>query len=430
MSSLLSTLLPSLHPELGNDQRRAMELLAGDENVFLTGNAGTGKSYVITKFLSKLDRTLYPVLASTGAAAVLIGGRTFHSFFGLGIMEGGVEATVQRALENTRVVKRLKKARGVVIDEISMIPGVALEAAERIAAMARDKDGPWGGLRIVAVGDFAQLPPVTRTGQRDWAFLAPAWQRSEFNSVLLKEVMRTKNEDFAHALNGAREGRLTRDLKNLLEWRTMVDEDHDFEGSLLFARRDEVDRLNAQKLAALDGRMHSFTTRFVGDERFVKSLRMNLPISDTIELKKSALVMIRMNDPEGKWVNGSLGKIVHIDEGQLDIRLLSGKTVTIEKSVFRMNDGEGKELATAANFPVSLAWAVTIHKAQGATLDQVKLNLTRLWEPGQAYVALSRVRDPKDLYIGSWEEKSIIADPKVLEFHRRLSSENIDPKDY
>ncbi|MBS1985820.1 MAG: AAA family ATPase [Bdellovibrionales bacterium] len=420
MSSLLSKLLPSLHPDLGSDQIRAMELLGGDQNVFITGNAGTGKSYVINKFLSKLDRNLFPVLASTGAAAVLIGGRTFHSFFGLGIMEGGIEATVQRALENKRVVKRLNKARGVVIDEISMIPGAALEAAERIAALARGKSGSWGGLRIVAVGDFAQLPPVTRTGQRDWAFLSHAWQRTEFDSILLQEIMRTKNEEFARALNGAREGRVSSELRNLLDWRTITDEDPDFEGSLLFARRDEADRLNAQKLAALDNKVHAFETRFVGDERFVKSLRSNLPIADTIELKRDALVMIRQNDPEGKWVNGSLGKVQYIDEGQLDIRLLSGKTVTVEKAVFRMNDGEGKELATAANFPVSLAWAVTIHKAQGATLDQVRLNLIRLWEPGQAYVALSRVRDPDDLFIGSWDERSIIADPLVKKFHDQL----------
>lgn len=410
-----------MEDSLSQGQLRALGALAGGENVFLTGGAGTGKSYVIRKFLASLERKHFPVLASTGAAAVLLGGRTFHSFFGLGIMEGGLEATVARALENRRVVNRLQKARGVIIDEISMIPGLALDAAERIAMIARGGGGPWGGLRVVAVGDFAQLPPVARSGtERDWAFRSVGWRRTNFQSIALHETMRTREGEFARALNAAREGRVTRELRDLLDWRTMIDEDPDFEGSLLFARRDDADRVNRLRLAQLPGPSRLFATEFKGDERFVKPLRANLPMAEMLELKKDALVMIRQNDPEGQWVNGSLGRIQHIEDEELDIRLLSGRTITLPKANFRLNDGEGKELASATNFPLSLAWAVTIHKAQGATLDQVRVGLHRLWEPGQAYVALSRVRRSDDLFIAGWEENSIIMDPLVQRFHAEI----------
>ena len=161
-----------------------MDQLGGAENVFVTGAAGSGKSFLIERFLRAVaasDEAL-PVLASTGAAAILVGGRTFHSFFGLGILQGGHQATVDRALKNKRLARRLKKARGVMIDEISMLSGQTLRAAEEIARRALDPERPWGGLRMIAIGDFAQLPPVSNQGVRDWAFLDPTLDRTRASS--------------------------------------------------------------------------------------------------------------------------------------------------------------------------------------------------------------------------------------------------------
>lgn len=201
-------------PQLTPSQERAFEVLtATDDNVFLTGVAGSGKSFLIGRFLRHLDEPAklqkdstqlskrFPILASTGAAAILVGGRTFHSFFGLGILEGGVSATVDRAVKNTRLCKRLNTTDGVVIDEVSMISGTVLRAAEAICRKARSSSRPWGGLRVIAVGDFAQLPPVNPhwnpggglapQALRDWAFLDEAWATGQFVPAVLPETMRT-----------------------------------------------------------------------------------------------------------------------------------------------------------------------------------------------------------------------------------------------
>jgi ATP-dependent DNA helicase PIF1 len=420
--SLLESLLSSLHDELGVDQKRALAVLAGEGNVFLTGGAGTGKSYVVQKFVDRVDPEKFPVLASTGAAAILIGGRTFHSYFGLGLMEGGVEATVERVLKNKRVLKRLTKAKGIIIDEISMISGQALEAAEKIACGAREDHRPWGGLKVIGVGDFAQLPPVPQQGRRDWAFQSETWNRSHFQCVEMRETQRARDVDFANILNTLREGTVDEAVRNLLDWRSHIDEDPDFSGSILFARRDDVDRLNRMRLAALPGEATAYPTTFTGDEKYQTMVRRNLPIPEILELKPGALVMFRQNDPMGRWANGTLGRIVECDDGELLVKLLKGRTVSVMPSSFRMLDGAGNELATVKNFPINLAYAVTIHKAQGATLDRVQVRLQNLWEPGQAYVALSRVRSSDDLFIDGWDVRSIIADPMVRNFHERIRS--------
>ena len=177
---------------LSECQRQAFSLLESDHNVFVTGIAGSGKSYLIREFLRHKDPREFPIVATTGAAAILVGGRTFHSFFGLGILEGGVERTVENALRQSRVKKRLKEAQVVVIDEASMLSPEMLEAAEWICRAARKREEPWGGLRIIAVGDFAQLPPVVHgRRERTWAFEHPVWRETQFVPALLRTPFRT-----------------------------------------------------------------------------------------------------------------------------------------------------------------------------------------------------------------------------------------------
>jgi len=423
MTSLLPGLLGTLHSDLNAEQQAALELLNGDDNVFVTGGAGTGKSYLLRKFLQGTDPTRLPVLASTGAAAVLIGGRTFHSFFGLGIMEGGLDACVEKASKDRRVSRRLKKALGFVLDEVSMIPGVALEAAERIASRVRNDSRPWGGLKVIAVGDFAQLPPVSReSSRRDWAFLSGAWQKSQFQSVHLKEMMRAAEDpDFCETLADIRKGVVSERVRKLLNGRAIIEADTEFEGSVLHARKVDVDRINQLRLAQLEGDKKTFETVFSGDERAIKSLQNNLPIPQLLELKVGAFVMLRQNDPAGRWVNGSLGHVKHLSLKDIEVKLSTGRSVELERVKFSLLDAEGNEIASARNFPLSLAYAVTIHKAQGATLDKMIVSLRNLWEPGQAYVALSRVRSAQGLAVDGWDERSIFADPQVTAFHAKIA---------
>ena len=168
--------------------------------------------------------------------------------------------------------------------------------------------------------------------------------------------------------------------------------------------------------------MVTFETEYKGGDMYQKALRQNAPIPEKLNLKREAFVMLRQNDPAGRWVNGSLGYIKSLREDEMEIKLLNGRNVCVPKSRFNMFDADGNEVASALNFPVNLAYAVTIHKAQGATLDKSVVDLRNLWEPGQAYVALSRVRNMADVHVAAWSPGSFKTDPEVEKFHLRLES--------
>lgn len=411
--------------ELTSCQTKALDILERQGNVFLTGAAGTGKSFLLHRYLRGKPSDAFPVVASTGAAAVLIGGRTFHSFFGLGIMEGGVEETILRAMRSRKLVNRLLSAVCVVIDEVSMLSGATLFAAERIARAARGKDEPWGGLRIIAVGDFAQLPPVTPGAmQKDWAFRHQTWKDSAFLPALLDTVMRTKDGDFLDILNFVRAGTVNDDVRTFLDAHTGYAND-DTEGTRLYAHRVRADEFNHRKLDAIPGTPRAFETEYAGEARVLESAKRAMPIPDVLLLKEGALVMMRKNDPQEPqlYVNGSLGHVRRIEDDLLVVELLTGDVVEVEKQKFSYLDGDGKELLSAWNFPVTLAWATTIHKAQGASLDSLIVDLSSLWEPGQAYVALSRVRNPGRLYVERWTPSSIRAEPLVTQLYDAMAEE-------
>ncbi len=406
-------------------QAKALDILERQGNVFLTGAAGTGKSFLLNEYLKDKPSEAFPVVASTGAAAVIIGGRTFHSFFGLGIMEGGVDETVQRALRSRKLTNRLLAAACVVIDEVSMLSGTTLMAAERIARAVRNSDEPWGGLRIIAVGDFAQLPPVTPGAtQKDWAFLHQTWKDSAFLPALLDTVMRSKDADFLDVLNFVRAGTVNDDVRGFLDARTGYAND-DTEGTRLYAHRGSADAFNMRKLDMIPGQPRSFETQYAGDARAVESAKKSMPIPDVLLLKEGALVMMRKNDTNEPqlFVNGSLGTVRRIEDELLVVELLTGDVIEVEPQKFSYLDGDGKELVAAWNFPVTLAWATTIHKAQGASLDSLIVDLSSLWEPGQAYVALSRARNPGRLYVDRWNASSIRAEPLVTRLYDSLAVE-------
>jgi ATP-dependent DNA helicase PIF1 len=417
------------------DQNRALELLKSPNNAFITGGAGTGKSTVIQDFIKNRGDLIKQtaVLASTGTAAILLGGRTFHSFFGLGIMEGGIERVLERALKHRGIVTRLRKTETVLIDEISMIGDDEFRVAEMIARKARNNHAPWGGLRIVAVGDFSQLPPVVKVKptedyfsqvvedipQKPWCFLSETWKDSGFDTVYLKSVVRSHDEYWNKILNELRWGELSREGKELLEERTQG-VSLDFQGTRLYARRLQVEKLNKDRLTMLSGMTREYNTIYIGNAQRIDDLKRNAPVPEVLHVKEGALVMIRQNDPEYRFVNGSQGIVKKLGDEKITIELLTGKTIDLKKVTYSALDAEGEPVATATNFPLTLAWACTIHKAQGATLDRVHVDLKGVWEHGQAYVALSRVRKLEDLTIEGFSEKGLVVDPAVRRFYSQL----------
>lgn len=406
-------------------QQKALDLLNKSENVFLTGVAGSGKSFLLSHFLKDKNSKLFPVVASTGAAAVLVKGVTFHSYFGLGILEGGPEKTIQRALKDGRLKKRITNVDTIIIDEISMIPGVALEVAENICREIRKSEVPWGGIRIIAVGDFGQLPPVSHGGKdKDWAFLNHTWEKTNFQVAYLKTIMRTTDEKFLKVLNFVRNGKMNFEVNEFLSSK-LIDSKikkptDSFTGTILFSHRASVEDYNLKKLQELPTDLLTFKTTYSGSEKFLEAMKKAAPVPDVLQLKVGALVMIRRNDPQGAYVNGSLGTVKSAKEGELKVELLNGSTVKLEPETFSYMNAESEVVAAAENFPVNLAWATTIHKSQGVTLDAATIDLSRIFEAGQAYVALSRVKSSEGLFLSAWNPSAIRSSPEVQSFHNEI----------
>ncbi len=405
--------------ELTPSQKEALRTLKGKNNVFLTGLAGSGKSFLIKSFIESLGNESYPVVASTGAAAILVGGCTFNSFFGLGIFERGAEKTIERALKNRLIKRRLKKTTGVIIDEISMISGEAFSAAEKVARLSLNPEVSWGGLRIIAVGDFSQLPPISRYGEeKDWAFLNPVWKKTNFENAVLTETVRTTDEKLISVLNFVRRGIVNNEVRDFLNSRMF--RPAKFEETHLYAHRKNVEELNLERLGEIKAKEYVFETHYEGDEKHIENLKKNAPIPEVLRLKKGALVMFRQNDIEGRWVNGSLGVVCKLTQKGLKVEKLDGQRLDVDYSEFTLLDAEGMPVAKAINYPLSLAYALTIHKAQGATLDRYLVDLKALWEPGHSYVALSRAKDSSGVFVLNWSTESIKTSSEVLEFHSKI----------
>ncbi len=412
--------------QLSDEQQVALDLLKSGDNVFLTGGAGSGKSFVVRELMKELDSESMPILASTGAAAVLLGGRTFHSFFGIGIMEGGFEATVARGLKDKKLLKRLAKVDGVVIDEISMIPGEALAAAEYLSQMARESTLPWGGMRVIAVGDFGQLPPVTMAGKkRDWCFQHEVWKKTNFLIYQLKYNQRVQESEYLEVLDQIRRGKLDDKGRNFLNSRVR-NHDEDEPGTRLFPRREQSEFYNQKKLKEINQDEFAIPSIYFGEEKFITSLKKNAPVAEELKLKKDCRVLFLKNDAQKRYVNGTRGTVVEIESDHIIVkkdlrdRAGFGREIKVEKMQFSLLDPDGNIKASVIQFPLALAYATTIHKSQGATIDELWCDLSSLWEPGQAYVALSRLRDSSGLHIVRWSERSIITDPAVSLFYSQI----------
>lgn len=299
-----------------------------------------------------------------------------------------------------------------------MISGQLLSVAEKISRFFLEPSEPWGGLRVIVVGDFAQLPPVERGNQKPWAFLFPVWEESKFLPLILQENTRVEDEGFMEILNKVRYGKVDLDVENFLNDKKSASPKA--LTTRLFPLRNQVFEYNIQKLNEMHGSVISIPTIYSGMDPYLSSIKKNAPIDEVLHLKKGATVMVRLNDPMLRYVNGTIGKVVDYDSKEEILKIqIRNRVYDFEKQTFTWMDGQGDVRAKAVNFPIQLSWATTIHKSQGATLDSAWIDLTRFWEAGQAYVALSRVRNSDDLMIQDWSAKSIKADPSVLMFYER-----------
>ena len=413
-------------PTLSPHQQAIVDFAVdGGAHLFLTGRAGTGKTTVTRAILQRLGPKA-AVLAPTGVAAMNAGGQTLHSFFRLPprlITPGDI-----RRLRNARVVRALTT---LVIDEISMVRSDMMQAVDASLRLNRDSAAPFGGVRMVLVGDLAQLPPIAQG--EEGAFLeevyggpfffhAPAFRDAGFTLVELHEVHRQADPDFVEILNAVREGDLNAELAERLNER--VSGRNGLEASathvVLTSTNQAASNINNARLDGITAEPRGFSAKVEGE--FDPRL---YPTDEPLILKTGARVMMIRNDPGGRYVNGSIGEILGFTPDGVKVAV-NGETVTVEKvSWERMRyatdpkTGQLKRetVGSYAQYPLRLAWAMTIHKAQGLTLDKVFLDVSRrLFAHGQAYVALSRARSLEGLELSHpLRPTDIIADPRLFE---------------
>ncbi len=426
--------------KLTEAQKLAIELatLRG-KNLFISGGAGTGKTTLLETLISQMNKLHGPskvfVTATTGISAVGIGGTTLNQFAGLGTVDHlATEADIDAAVEEVMIsrpgaVSRWKKCQCLVVDEVSMLSFTLLNVIHKLANRARDtgKEQPLGGVQVIFVGDFFQLPPVSRTGDKDrrkYCFQSPLWKSIVEETVLLKQPFRQKEAELAGVLEEIRWGTLTEKGQALLSTTgssQMVGQD-----TQLFTHRADVDALNQRELNNLKGKSHSYEATDKGQSGYVKMLQHSCRAPDILQLKERALVCLckTIDLPRG-LVNGLTGVVVGFTKTLknplvLFERLDTSKPVQIQPAVFKMTVGE-HVVSSRTQMPLTLGWGLSIHCAQGMSLDRAVLHLESTFEYGQAYVALSRLRSLQGMRLSApLQAKQIRAHPAVVDFYTKL----------
>ena len=434
---------------MNQEQEDALKGVLKGDNIFLTGQGGTGKSFLIWKIkdaFAEAGKTL-AITATTGCAALLLGhgAKTIHSWASVGLAKEPVSKLVSMIRRGGKGLRRWLTTDALIIDEVSMMTPELFEKLDAIAKAIRMNNKPFGGIQLILVGDFFQLPPVYTDGQETkFMFESPLWKETIKQTIELTQIMRQSDPVFQELLTEVREGRLSDQHLGILEERRGIDWRREkIRPSLLFSRRMEVDYINTTNLKALKGEKHHYeaTTEFspamtkrgisvndVDVQRAIQKLDRDAPYQPTLVLAAGAQVMLINNiDIDAGLVNGSRGVITHFGTGPTYIPYVLFKNkadaIPLPTVVWEAEDPEG---VMRRQIPLVLAYAVTIHKCQGSTLDSALVDIgTSTFEYGQAYVAMSRVKSLEALYVHELDVTAIRAHPKVIAFYDTLRSDAI-----
>ena len=459
-------------------QSSALDILKTGQNVFLTGSAGSGKTYTLNQYIDYLRARRVPVAvtASTGIAATHMSGTTIHSWSGIGIKDELSDRDLSNLSRKQFLADRLKDTAVLIIDEISMLHAKQLNLVSQVLKHVRKNDSAFGGIQIVVAGDFFQLPPIGSKGETNrekFAFMSEAWLDAKFHICYLSEQHRQVSEaangglDLDDILNQIRRQEVTFEAIAALE--ATVDQNVDIKRTRLYTHNLNVNKINDKELADLNGEMMRFEARSVGDSKLVETLKKTVRTQDELILKIGAKVMFIKNNTELGVSNGTMGELIGFaavkiddgkdnsdalieDDGDADttaddkktgdnkktlkgkksaakkdvdqaknkkpatqkmpvVRLNSGREVIAEPEEWIIEDETGEVLASYEQVPLCLAWAITIHKSQGMTLEAAEIDLSRTFELGQGYVALSRLKSLAGLQLLGMNDMSLQLDP-------------------
>lgn len=452
-------------------QSSALDILKTGQNVFLTGSAGSGKTYTLNQYIDYLRARRVPVAvtASTGIAATHMNGTTIHSWSGIGIKDELTDRDLSNLSRKQFLADRLKDTAVLIIDEISMLHAKQINLVSQVLKHVRKNDAAFGGIQVVVAGDFFQLPPIGSKGETNrekFAFMSEAWLDAKFHICYLSEQHRQVSEaangglDLDDILNQIRRQEVTFEAIAALE--ATFDQNVDIKRTRLYTHNLNVNSINDKELAALDGEMMRFTATSTGDSKLVETLKKTVRTQDDLVLKVGAKVMFIKNNTELGVSNGTMGELIGFaavkinddkdnnddlieddsesTESDTDknikgkgkkttkdkekpkvkkpttqkmpvVRLNSGREVIAEPEEWIIEDETGDVLASYEQVPLCLAWAITIHKSQGMTLDAAEIDLSRTFELGQGYVALSRLKSLAGLQLLGMNDMSLQLDP-------------------
>lgn len=405
-------------------QQEAIAIMLSGKNVFLTGEPGAGKTYTLNQFIEQARQfnKRIAITASTGIAASHLGGTTIHSWSGLGIADSISDSELDRMSWKPQIQEKYNRCDILIIDEVSMLHGARLDMVDRACRWIRNNDKPFGGLQVILVGDMFQLPPVTRgSDETDYAHHSNAWRVAELTPCYLTEQHRQGADDkLLGILREMRNGGLSAESKVMLEERvTPAPDDHI---TKLYTHNVDVDALNNRKLEELEGGKQTYKMTSKGSEWQVDKLKKNLLCPEKLELKVGAEVMFVANDFEAGFVNGTRGRVIDFgSKGDPLVETTDGHTLYVEEHTWRQFNETGEYVvAEVSQVPLRLAWAVTVHKSQGMSLDAAEIDLSKAFVPGMGYVALSRVRSLDGLYLVGLGPQALQMDRDIYEFDKAL----------
>jgi len=404
-------------------QEQALEILKLGHNVFLTGSAGSGKTFLLGKYINFLrDKHVeVGVTAPTGIAATHLEGITIHSWSGIGIKKDLSEEDIEEILRKKYLWKRFKTTKVLIIDEVSMLHSYCLDMVDQVCRAFKRNSLPFGGLQVVLCGDFFQLPPVSREeGGTSFVNKSSAWQAMNIKICYLDEQHRQTDHKFLGILNAIRKNKVDESALNILMQRYNQPIKSSVAVSKLYTHNVNVDAINNLKLEGIRAKKRKYLMHSSGRKNLVKALKKGCLAPAELILKKGAIVMFVKNNFGEGYVNGTLGKVIGFKKNNKKypiVETYTGRRIRVRPESWSIEEND-RVVAKISQVPLRLAWAITIHKSQGMSLDAAEIDLSKAFVHGMGYVALSRVRTLEGINLLGLNNMALEVDKDVVELDK------------